>query len=283
MSRLFSDRADAGRALALRLQQYAADRTAIVIALPRGGVPVGYEIASALHLPLDVLLVRKIGVPDHPEMAMGAVSDDGTYVVNQAAIDELKIPRSAFFAVLHVELAEAKRRRTAYCTQRSRPDIRGRTAIVVDDGIATGATMRLALDVLRRQGAAKLVLAVPVAPLESRNDFNGLADEFVCVHTPFPFVAVGAHYTRFAQNSDSEVCELLSLGTLRSSREEGHMNDDTISDMPDDDADKNVRTDQTMTAPRTERGEIGDDDLEDDTTETGTSGTASRSDSGAGE
>lgn len=271
MNRLFTDRADAGRALAQRLQHFTRAPDATVVALPRGGVPVGYEVARALDLPLGVLLVRKVGVPEHEEMAMGAVADDGTYVVNRAVMDELRIPQSDFFAVLGNELAEAKRRRSLYCANRAETHVSGKTAIVVDDGLATGSTMRLALGVLRRQGAAKLVLAVPVAPMESRSDFAGVADEFVCVHTPFPFVAVGAHYAHFEQNSDSEVCELLSLGTHTSSREDTSMNDDTLTNLPDDDADKNVRTDQ-MTASRTERGEIEDDES-----------TTGRSESGAGE
>lgn len=268
MNRLFTDRADAGRALAQRLHTFTRARNATVVALPRGGVPVGYEVARALDLPLGILLVRKVGVPAHEEMAMGAVSDDGTYVVNQAVIDELRIPQSDFFAVLDGELTEAKRRRELYCGNRGQPHVSGKTVIVVDDGLATGSTMRLALCVLRRQGAAKLVLAVPLAPIESRGEFAGIADEFVCIHTPFPFVAVGAHYAHFEQNSDAEVCALLALGTHTPSREEGSMNDDTVNDLPDeDDADS----------------EVEDTDEDDDETDDGSEGTTSRSDSGAGE
>lgn len=210
MSREFADRPAAGRALAEELKRYANDRNAVVLGLPRGGVPVAYEIAEALHIPLDTFIVRKIGVPYHPELAMGAVAADGTYRLNRDVIDELRITGDEFLAAFRSELQEARRRESAYRQGRPPLDLAGRTAILVDDGLATGSTMRVAIDAVRRRGASRVVVAVPVAPVETRGEFARIVDELVCLFTPEPFHAVGAYYADFRQVEDAEVRDLLS-------------------------------------------------------------------------
>jgi len=215
VGREFGERSDAGRLLAKRLAEYAGRNDAIVLALPRGGVPVAYEVACALNLPLEIFTVRKIGVPYHPELAMGAVSSDGTYRLNRDVIDELGISTDEFLAAFRVELEEARRRENAYRQGRPVPQLTGKIAILVDDGLATGSTMRVAVDAVRLRGAAKVVVAVPVAPVETRNEFASLVDEFVCILTPEPFYAVGAYYADFRQIEDAEVRELLSRAAGR--------------------------------------------------------------------
>jgi putative phosphoribosyl transferase len=206
----FRDRREAGRVLAQRLGRYAQQSDALVLALPRGGVPVAYETAHQLQLALDVFIVRKIGVPGRPELAMGAVASDGTYMTNREVIGALNVTGTEFLAVFQEELAEARRREEAYREGRPGLDLAGKTVILIDDGLATGSTMHVAIDAVRRQGSAWVVVAVPVAPAETQASFRHLADEMVSVITPHPFYAVGAHYRDFQQTSDAEVCELLA-------------------------------------------------------------------------
>lgn len=177
--------------------------------LPRGGVPVAAEVASALGAPLDVILVRKLGVPGQDELAMGAVGEDATRVVNADVVDELGLQPSQVADVEHQERAELERRRRRYRGSRARVDLRGRTVIVVDDGLATGATARAAIQVARAQGAGEVVLAVPVAPPSTVAELEGEADEVVVLETPEPFYAVGLWYVAFPQTSDEEVADTL--------------------------------------------------------------------------
>jgi len=207
---LFADRADAGRQLAGLLAPYADDPDIVVLALPRGGVPIGYEIARRLHAPLDVYVVRKLGVPGHEELAMGALASDGTCVLDDDLIASLRIEASALDDVVRREVDELKRRELAYRVARPEPQIRGKTVIVVDDGLATGATMRAAAMALRRREPAAIVTAVPVAASRTVAALRGAVDRVVCVRTPEPFHAVGLYYADFDQTTDEEVRRLLS-------------------------------------------------------------------------
>jgi putative phosphoribosyl transferase len=206
---LFHDRADAGRELAESLASYAGDSNTIVLALPRGGVPVGYEIAKRLRIPLDVYVVRKLGVPGHEELAMGAVASDGSCVVDEALIESLGVDEMTLADVVQRELDEVRRREAAYRDGRREPDIAGKDVIVVDDGLATGATMRAASIALRRRAPASIVVAVPVAAARTCAGLRSVADRVVCPHTPEPFRAVGLYYENFEQTSDEEVLRLL--------------------------------------------------------------------------
>ncbi len=207
----FADRADAGRKLAAALASYK-DQDPVILALPRGGVAVAAEIASALGAPLDLLLVRKIGVPMQPELAMGAVVDgsDPVVVRNEDVIEIAGISQDTFARVRDRELAEIARRHRDYLGDRPRSQIAGRTAIVVDDGIATGATTRAALRAVRRRHPKKLVLAVPVAPTETIERLLGEADEIVCLESHEPFGAIGYFYEDFHQLEDADVIAILS-------------------------------------------------------------------------
>jgi predicted phosphoribosyltransferase len=206
---LFRDRSDAGRLLAARLLAYAGRPDVIVLALPRGGVPVGAEVARALRAPLDVFLVRKLGLPGQEELAMGAIATGGVRVVNDEVVRRLRIGPDVIDAVSRQELQELRRREHRYRGDRPAPDVRGRTVILVDDGLATGSTMRAAVAALRRQGPAKVIVAVPVGAPETCEDFRRDADEVICARTPDPFYAVGLWYEDFSQTSDDEVRELL--------------------------------------------------------------------------
>ncbi|UYO97601.1 phosphoribosyltransferase family protein [Microbacterium sp. M28] len=203
----FTDRKDAGRRLAARLAEHDGEDP-IVLALPRGGVPVAVEIARALDADLDVLVVRKLGVPGHEEVAMGAVGEDGTSVLNEDVIGMGAIPASAVTAAREREGAEVTHRVDLLREGRPAPALAGRTAIIVDDGIATGATARAGCAIARARGAARVVLAVPVAPPDAVTHVPE-ADEVICVLTPESFMAVGMHYLDFAQVSDEEVIEQL--------------------------------------------------------------------------
>lgn len=207
---LFADRRDAGRRLAARLG-HLRDRDPVVLALVRGGLPVAYEVAAALSAPLDVVLVRKIGAPMQPELAIGAVVDGDRpeIVTNPHVMRMVGASQSDIDAGARRQLAEIERRRVLYLGHRARVEVGGRTAIVVDDGIATGATTRAALHAVRRQAPARLVLAVPVAPADALADLAADADEIVCLDTPDPFGAVGAFYQDFRQVPDDEVVALL--------------------------------------------------------------------------
>jgi putative phosphoribosyl transferase len=215
----YADRADAGRRLADRLA-HLKDRQPIILALPRGGVAVGFEIARALDAPLDVVLVRKIGVPWQPELALGAVTDGDhpEIFVDRDLAASLDIPEDYIREETAGQLAEIERRRKSYCEGRPAPEIGGHTAIVVDDGIATGATMRVALQAVRRRKPARLVLAVPVAPPDTLASLGEEADEIVCPETPSGLGAIGFYYRDFHQMSDDEVTDLLARArSLRSS------------------------------------------------------------------
>ena len=207
---LFADRREAGRQLAGHLLPFK-DQRPVVLALPRGGVPVGFEIARALDAPLDLVLVRKIGAPFQPELAVGAVVDGGRAetVINQDVVREGQIPESYIAEESARQLEEIERRRSLYLAGTSRAPVEGRTAIVVDDGIATGATMKAALHATRRGGPRHLVLATPVAPPDTIERLRPQADEVVCLATPRLFGAIGAFYEDFRQLSDQEVVDLL--------------------------------------------------------------------------
>lgn len=206
----FRDRSDAGRCLAAALEQYRHSHP-VILALPRGGVPVAGEIASALDAPLDLILVRKIGVPMQPELAMGAVVDGGSPLIvrNEEVIQMAGIGEAEFKSVCDDELAEIERRRRRYLGRCERIDIAGRTAIVVDDGIATGATMRAALRATRMRQPNRLVLAVPVAPTEVLAAMRDEADDIICLETYSMFGAIGVYYSDFRQITDREVIDLL--------------------------------------------------------------------------
>jgi predicted phosphoribosyltransferase len=211
--RVFQNRREAGRQLAERL---AGDRNrpdVIVLALPRGGVPVAYEVARALGAPLDVFVVRKLGLPGHEELAMGAVATGGVRVLNQELVDRLQIPPHVIDAVSAREQAELRRREQLYRGGRPLPDVAGRTAILIDDGLATGATMQAAIKALRQLAPARIVVAVPTAPRDTCEALRSEADEVICDITPEPFFGVGLWYADFSQTSDDEVRALLGLDT----------------------------------------------------------------------
>lgn len=212
----FADRADAGRQLADALL-HLKDAHPVVLALPRGGVPVAFEVAQALDAPLDIVLVRKIGAPHQPELGLGAVVDgsDPQLVLNEEVVQAVQPDMHYMQEEKERQLAEIERRRGIYRQDRTPLSIKGRTVIVVDDGIATGGTMKAVLKALSQAQAAKLVLAVPVAPAESLAELERWADEVVCLGTPTPFYAVGVHYRNFEQTSDEEVIELLARAAER--------------------------------------------------------------------
>jgi len=211
-ARRFADRYEAGRRLAGELCDYVGRRDVLVVALPRGGVPVGFEVARALKAPLDVMQVRKLGVPGHEELAMGAIASGGVRIVSENVIEALRIPERVIATVAAAEAQELERRERIYREGRRFPDVRGRTVILVDDGLATGSTMRAAAAALRSLGADRLVAAVPVAPKESCDALRDVVDDVVCVSTPERFLAVGEWYQDFSQTSDEEVSELLRRG-----------------------------------------------------------------------
>jgi len=206
---LFRDRSDAGRRLAAELTAYADRPDVLVLALPRGGVPVAFEVAQALHAPLDVFLVRKLGVPDYEELAMGAIASGGVRVLNDDVVRGLGIPQEVIDAVAADERTELTRREREYRGNRPPAAVAGRTVIVIDDGLATGSTMRAAVAALRRQGPARIVVAVPVGAAETCDEFEDEADEVVCVRAPEPFYAVGRWYDDFSQTTDEHVRDLL--------------------------------------------------------------------------
>jgi len=220
----FKDRSEAGRKLAAALAGYK-DQQPVILALPRGGVPVAAEVAAALNAPLDLILVRKIGVPFQPELAMGAVVDGGPPIVvrNEDVIRHAGIEEADFKAVCDAEIAEIERRRKRYLGTRERADIAGRTAIVIDDGIATGATTRAALRATRLRNPNRLVLAVPVAPTDSLAELKQEADEVVCLEDHEMFGAIGFYYRDFRQVSDEEVIEILGRFSARKPRKSGRL------------------------------------------------------------
>ena len=209
MARPYRDRAEGGQALAAALARYADRPDVLVLALPRGGVPVAYEVARALDAPLDVFLVRKLGVPGHEELAMGAVASGGVRVLNREVVDALAIPERVIDAVTASEEQELARRERAYRDDRPPPDARDRTVILVDDGLATGSTMRAAVAALRQQGPRRIVVAVPVAAPQTLEELGQEADEAVSPLAPEPFYAVGLWYDDFSPTTDDEVRALL--------------------------------------------------------------------------
>lgn len=210
---LFFDRYDAGRKLARHLLSYKNRGDVIVLALPRGGVPVAYEVATAINAPLDVFLVRKLGVPGHEELAMGAIASNGVVVINPEVIQALNIPRQVIDEVSRRERTELHRREQAYRDDRSPIEVQGKIVIVIDDGLATGASMRAAVEALWPLNPAKLVVAVPVAAPETCREFQELVDQMVCLDTPQPFRGVGMWYEDFSQTSDETVRSLLQEAT----------------------------------------------------------------------
>ncbi len=205
----FRDRREAGRRLAARLRKYANRPDVMVLALPRGGVPVGYEVANALGVPLDVFVVRKLGLPGHDELAMGALASGGVRVLDEGLIRAARVSDDDINRVTATEQAELERRETHYRGDRGALDLHGTTVVLVDDGLATGATMRAAVAALRQKGPARIVVAVPVAAPETCDAFRDIADEIVCAVTPEPFHAVGLWYDDFSQTTDDEVRTLL--------------------------------------------------------------------------
>jgi putative phosphoribosyl transferase len=210
MSFPFANRADAGAMLAKRLRPAYQNRPdVIVLGLPRGGVPVGYEVAHALHAPSDVFLVRKLGVPGHEELAFGAIATGGVRTLNKDLVDSLGIAPSVIDMVAAREQRELQRRELLYREGRPAPDLRGRTVIVTDDGLATGASMRAAVQAIRAMQPARIVVAVPVGSMRTCEEMRREADDVVCAYTPSPFNAVGEWYVDFLPVSDREVRELL--------------------------------------------------------------------------
>ncbi len=210
MVKIYRDRYEAGRELATKLTAYAHRQDVLVLALPRGGVPVGYEVAKALQAPLDVFAVRKLGVPGHEELAMGALATGGIGVINEEVVRMLHIPKEVIDAVAAKEQRELERRERLYRDDRPLPAMNGYTVILVDDGLATGSTMLAAVEALRQQHPARLVVAVPVAAPSTCEEFGAEVDEVICAQTPAPFYGVGYWYEDFSQLSDEEVHDLLS-------------------------------------------------------------------------
>ncbi|UXA09538.1 phosphoribosyltransferase [Mycobacterium sp. SMC-2] len=207
-SRLFDDRVDAGRHLAQRLE-FLRGEDIVVLGLPRGGVPVAYEVGKALQAPLDVLVVRKLGVPFQPELAFGAIGEDGVRVINDAVVREAHLSEDEMAAVEAKQRAELARRSDLFRSGHDRIPLAGKTAVIVDDGVATGATARAACQVARAEGASRVLLAVPIGGRDIFARFSGYADEVICLHTPEFFFAVGQGYRNFTQTSDDEVVALL--------------------------------------------------------------------------
>lgn len=215
MKQRFHDRTEAGKLLAAQLGEYADRSDVWVLGLPRGGVPVAYEIAQALNLPLDICLVRKLGVPGQPELAMGAIAPDDVMVLNHEILNSLEISRGALLQVVEDERQELERRDRVYRENRPEPDVQGKTVILVDDGIATGSTLRAAIATLRQKNPQAIVVAVPVAPASACQSLGAIVDKIVCLNTPEPLNSIGIWYVDFSQTSDQEVRHLLAQQPLR--------------------------------------------------------------------
>jgi putative phosphoribosyl transferase len=206
---LFRDRIDAGRILARKLFKYKQHPDVLVLGLPRGGIPVAFEVAQELNAPLDVFLVRKLGLPGHEELAMGAIASGGVRVLNADVVNLFRVPLDVIDHVADKEEAEMNRREQVYRQGRPPPQIRSRAVIVVDDGLATGSTMRAAVGALRRKDPSRIVVAVPVAAPSTCEELRGEVDEMICAETPEPFHAVGLWYEDFTQTTDAEIRGLL--------------------------------------------------------------------------
>ncbi len=211
----YQNRVQAGQVLAEELRQYANRSDVLVLALPRGGVPVAFEVASALDVPLDLMLVRKLGVPGHEELAMGAIASGGARVLNEDVVGPLGIPDETIDEVARREEQELQRRQREYRGDRPMPDVRGQSVILVDDGLATGATMRVAVRALRQMRPARIVVAVPVAPPDTVRCLGREVDELICPATPEPYFAVGQWYEDFTQTTDEEIRDLLTRAWQR--------------------------------------------------------------------
>jgi putative phosphoribosyl transferase len=220
MMRPFADRAAAGQVLAEKLAAYAGQDDVIVLALPRGGVPVAYEVALALRVPLDVFLVRKLGAPGHEELAMGAIASGDVVVMNDEVIKSMKVSDEVVEATIAGQRLELARRESAYRGDRSPIDVAGRTVILIDDGLATGSTMRAAVTALRRQHPERIVVAVPIGAPSTCAEFRSIADEVICAVSPEPFRAVGMWYDDFTQTRDEEVSDLLARASGAVARRE---------------------------------------------------------------
>jgi predicted phosphoribosyltransferase/alpha-beta hydrolase superfamily lysophospholipase len=211
----FKDRREAGRRLAAALEPRFRDADVVVLGLPRGGIPVAYEVARALRAPLDVIVVRKLGVPSQPELAMGAIGEDGIRIINDDVVRLTRVSPAELAAVEAAERAELERRAARFRSGRRRVPLKGKTAIIVDDGIATGSTAKAACQVARAHGATRVVVATPVAPRDCQARFAAVADEVICLHQPTDFWAVGQFYVDFSQTTDEEVRELLAAAATR--------------------------------------------------------------------
>lgn len=209
----FKDRRFAGQVLAKELTAYTNRPDVVVLGLPRGGVPVAFEVAKALNAPLDILVVRKLGVPNQEELAMGAIASGGVRILNEYIISLVKISDEVIARVAVQEERELERRERLYRPNSAFPDLQGRTVILVDDGLATGATMWAAVVAVRKQQPAQIVIAVPVAAPETCHELKAEVDKIVCVSTPSPFQSVGLWYENFPQTTDEEVCGLLAKAT----------------------------------------------------------------------
>ena len=220
MAARFHDRTDAGRQLAAALAAYAGRPDVLVLALPRGGVPVAAEVARGLGAPLDIFLVRKLGMPGHEEFAIGAIASGGVRIVNESTLRDYGVSREQLDSVAEAEQRELERREHRYRGDRPRLDVRGKTIILIDDGLATGSTMRAALAALRQEGPARIVVAVPAAPPETCVEMQSIVDDMICLVTPEPFYAVGLWYEDFAQTTDDEVRELLTRAAVTSRHHE---------------------------------------------------------------
>ncbi|MGQ0562669.1 MAG: phosphoribosyltransferase [Gemmatimonadota bacterium] len=209
MKNRFRNRSDAGRRLGAALAKYATRDDVIVLGLPRGGVPVAFEVANAIGAPLDVFVVRKLGLPGHEELAMGAIASGGVRLLNEEVVGMYHVSDRDLERVTRQEQQELERREKQYRGEQPFPGLEGKTVVIVDDGLATGSTMRAAVEALRKRGAARIVVAVPVAAPETCEALATVADEIVCAETPEPFYAVGLWYEDFSQTSDEEVHDIL--------------------------------------------------------------------------
>ena len=209
----YANRREAGVELAARLSAYRNREDVVVVALPRGGVPVGYEVARALGAPLDVFLVRKLGLPGHAELAMGAIASGGVRVLNADVVGWYRVSQDVIDDVARQEQRELERREVVYREGRAPVQLKGRVVVLIDDGLATGSTMRAAVEAVRAHGPSRVIVAVPVGAPDTCRDFTAIADEVVCTRTPEPFSAVGLWYRDFSQTSDEEVRQLLHQQT----------------------------------------------------------------------
>jgi putative phosphoribosyl transferase len=210
MSALYRDRFDAGRRLATLLSSYANRQDVLVLALPRGGVPVGYEVARALNVPMDIFLVRKLGLPGYEELAMGAIASGGLQVANDDVVRQFNVPDDVIKSIAAGELRELERREQVYRAGRPPVDLTNKAVILVDDGLATGSTMRAAVQALRQSQPASILVAVPVGAPDTCANLREEADDVICAQTPENFSAVGRWYIDFSQTTDEEVCQLLN-------------------------------------------------------------------------